>query len=140
MFLNNKKKNTGELYVDELRCLHQIFEHSQTFLSDSEGDYTTDDIATLVDKRKIWLDILKKIEVELKINAAKDDENTQDIKTEISELAHNIIALDAEIMNILSVRKKSVIKELTKIADNKSRTTKGFVNEDKSRIIDIRQE
>ncbi len=127
-------KSVPELYADELNCIRQIINYSESFLH-GQGEFEVENVKTLLNERQPWIDILKNIESELQARTRKSDE-IDHVKQEIAELGNSLIALDAKIMDILVGQKQNIVKEMMKTTDNINRRRK----EEAPRIINIKQE
>lgn len=133
----NKLKS---LLQAELACFKEILSETQAF-QENFNNNTTDALLGLLDEREVRINLINRLEIEReKIKLCDNDYNPiiKTIEKDIKEIALNLVRIDAELLDILSMSKESIIKEISfNNADiNKSKTNQ---NHKRPRFLDILQ-
>lgn len=133
----NKLKS---LLQAELACFKEILSETQAF-QENFNNNTTDALLGLLDEREVRINLINRLENEReKIKLCDNDYNPiiKTIEKDIKEIALNLVRIDAELLDILSMSKESIIKEISfnNTDINKSKTNQ---NHKRPRFLDILQ-
>ena len=123
------------LLQEELQYLENILKNTQKFL----GDYQeTEELAIqeigkfLGDREDLIKNIIK---LEDDKNFKKFTSQEKQLKKEISRVARKLVEIDARILDILSKKKKKIVKDINKVAD--IRNEGSYKKQGTSKLVDI---
>lgn len=126
-----------QLLNEELSLFRTIFQETSKFLDELDR-FSVSRLLTLLHNRKEWIDELMLLENRRENLGADSDQN---YKKEVSDILRSLVSIDARIFDLLKSRKQEIIKDLSKIADNRYRSRKNrSLNLGKSKVIDVLQE
>jgi len=140
--VNNQAKSCHyqevcQLLNEELSLFRTIFRETSKFLDELDR-FSVSRLLALLHNRKEWIDELMLLENRRENLGADSD---QDYKKEVSDILRSLVSIDAKIFDLLKSRKQEIIKDLSKIADNRYRSRKNrSLNLGKSKVIDVLQE
>ena len=111
---------TDELLEQELQCFHHIMVKTQEILDDSDT-FSMQTILDLLDRRDQWIEDIKVLETELQKHAPRpQNQRSERLRLQISEIAKSLVVTDAKLLDILQMKKSGIIKELSKMTENKN--------------------
>ena len=137
--INQSESAVMNLLKDELDLFKHMFSETNELASHLD-DISVDTILNLLNARKQWIDDLVLLENKrntLSVNSPR----TKRLLKEITAITRELIAIDAKIFDYLRLKKDNIIKDMVKIADNKSRSNQErYLRLKSPRIVDIVQE
>ena len=122
--MKNKKNKLEKLLKNELVCFKEILYKTQQ-VSSSDDLQSIESISYLLNHRDKQIELIKKLESDRKsLNALNDDvKNAQlieSLKKEIKNVALKLVQIDANMLDLIAMRKEEIIKGLCLHADNSS--------------------
>ncbi len=128
-----------ELLEQELQCFHQIMDHTQDILDESDA-FSMEAILNLLDKRDLWIEEIRRLETKLQQQTPwTSSRNNQKLRAEINAMAKSLVVTDARLLDILQMKKNGMIKELGKLAENRSEVERTMRRNQMPRLIDTRR-
>ena len=133
------KDQLEQLLENELTCFKEILYKTQQ-VDTINNHQSTSSIRELLDFRDSQIVIIKKMEIERKKMELFDISNTQrikveSIKKEIKQAALKLVEIDANLLDLLAIKKENIVKGLCSNTDNKGRD--GSANLSGKQLIDI---
>lgn len=134
------EKSFYQLKKQELECFSQLLEVSKSYINKTDP-CQLESLREFLYFRDQEIETLKSLKAEQqRINENTKIDDQECFRSEISEIARSLVAIDAKILDILQVKKMKTIKEMTNIADNYSRNRKNrLFREEEHKRIDIFQ-
>ena len=126
------KKNDNDLQK-KLDCFEDLFEITQKFLNKYEKrEFELAKIDKFFNDRKKVINKIKKLE---KGQNSGNSEEEKRINKQISEVARKLVDFDERIFDILSKKKKKMIKDIKNVTDIKNRSP--YNRGKASKLVDI---
>ena len=132
--MDTKASFSENILKKKCEYLESILIRTQNFLNQYQEDPAdVDDIKKFLDERRNLIGSLQELD---DIEVERD--NLLDKKNRISTLARKIVEIDKKFYNLLSEKKKKMIKDIKKVTDNiNKRSVVLFNQEGKTKLVDI---
>ncbi len=136
---DNAKERLRRLLNEELECLRQILYETQSFL-ETANDASMEMLGRLLQARDHWIHRLKTLESQREVFEKQGHTpGVKRIQDQINETAQALVVVDAKLMDLLNTRKAQVIKEISRIVENRKGMVVGNPKRHRgARILDIR--
>ena len=136
---DSAKQKLRQLLEEELDCLRQILYETQNFLETAD-DASMEMLGRLLQTREHWIHRLKTLDSQRDIFAKQGyTPGVKRIQEKINETAQALVVVDAKLMDLLNTRKSQVIKEISRIVENRKGMVVGSPRRHSgARILDIR--
>ena len=137
--MKKTKDQLEQLLENELTCFKEILYKTQQ-VNTIKSPQSTTSIMELLDFRDFQIGSIKKLEIERKKMEQYDISNNQtmkleSIKKEIKQTALKLVEIDANLLDLLAIKKENIVKGLCSNTDNKGRDRSA--NPSGKQLIDI---
>jgi len=137
--MKKTKDQLEQLLENELTCFKEILYKTQQ-VNTIKSPQSTTSIMELLDFRDFQIGSIKKLEIERKKMEQYDISNNQtmkleSIKKEIKQTALKLVEIDANLLDLLAIKKENIVKGLCSNTDNIGRNRSA--NPSGKQLIDI---
>jgi len=132
--MNTEQSSLENILTKKYEYLESILARTQNFLNQYKEDAVdVDDIKNFLDARGSLIKSIQQLD-----NIEVESVELLDKNDRISSLARKIVEIDKKFYNLLSEKKKKMIKDIKKVTDNTNkRLVVLFNQEGKTKLVDI---
>lgn len=126
------------LLTDELELFRNLFRETNEFVNHLDS-VSVESVMTLLNVRQSWIEELLMLESKRKAGVTRLE--NQAIRREITSIARSLVAIDAKLLDFLKIKRQEIVKDLSKLADNRNRNRRNrSLRYEEPTVIDIVQE
>ena len=132
--MNTEQSSLENILTKKYEYLESILARTQNFLNQYKEDAVdVDDVKNFLDARGSLIKSIQQLD-----NIEVESVELLDKNDRISSLARKIVEIDKKFYNLLSEKKKKMIKDIKKVTDNTNkRSVVLFNQEGKTKLVDI---
>ncbi len=136
-----KPSTTQKLLREELNYFNCLLADTQQFIKQQAvTDLDFDDLNRFLIQREEVIKSIVELENKRKQGGETGDHIYRETDNKIALIANNLVEIDAQILELIKDKKQKMVKDINKIAENKSRGSNAYHKHKGSpKLVDIKQ-